>query len=185
MDLGGFRWISWIPGVEGLSTCGGVKTGAATPLTNLCSDAGVGRLEAWMPGCLDIWYSGVFMWFYLHLGGFRWISWIPGAEGLSTCGGVSGRAAAPLRNLCSAAGVGRLVDSKAERDPGLLQPLTKTCGPYSKMSRLQSCRFGGLDAWMPGCQQAWRLEAWILDPWGLVGLLAGWQDWIGLDLNGC
>ena len=87
-------------------------------------------LEAWMPGCLDIWYLGGFMWFCLHLGGFRWISWIPGAESLSTCGGVSRRAAAPLTNLCSAAGVGRLVDSKAERDPGLVQPLTKTCGPY-------------------------------------------------------
>ena len=38
---------------------------------------------------------------------------------------------------------------------------------------------------MPGCQQAWRPEAWILDPWRLVGLLAGWQDWIGLDVSGC
>ena len=46
LDFGGFRWISWIPGVEGLSTCGNVKSRAATPLTNLCSDAGVGRLDA-------------------------------------------------------------------------------------------------------------------------------------------
>ena len=62
LDLGGFRWISWIPGAGGLSTCGLVKTGAATPLTNLCSDAGVGRL----PGCL------VFRWIYVVLLGFRW-----------------------------------------------------------------------------------------------------------------
>ena len=61
LDLCGFRWISWIPGVEGLSTCGGIKSGAATPLTNLYSDAGVGR--------------------YMYLGGFKWFSWIPGPEG--------------------------------------------------------------------------------------------------------
>ena len=42
-----------IPGAECLSACGGLKDRAATPLTNLYSDAGVGRLEAWMPGCLD------------------------------------------------------------------------------------------------------------------------------------
>ena len=54
-------WISWIPGVEGLSTCGLVKGGAATPLTDLCSDAGVGRL----PGYL------VFRWIYVVLVGFR------------------------------------------------------------------------------------------------------------------
>ena len=53
LDLGGFRWISWTPGAEGLATCGGIKKQAATPLTNLYSDAGVGGLEAWMPGCLD------------------------------------------------------------------------------------------------------------------------------------
>ena len=48
----------------------------------------------------------------------------------------------------------------------ILLPLKKNC-------RLQSCRFGGLDAWMPGCQEAWRLEAWILELWRLVGLPAG------------
>ena len=41
VDFDGFRWISWIPGVEGLSTCGnlwqpvatcgGLKRQAATP----------------------------------------------------------------------------------------------------------------------------------------------------------
>ena len=60
-----------------------------------------------MPGCLDIWYLGGFMCFYLDLGGFRWISLIPGAEGLSPCGGLKTRAATPLTNLYSDAGVGR------------------------------------------------------------------------------
>ena len=50
---------------------------------------------------------------------------------------------------------------------------------------LQVWRLGCLDAWMPGCQQARGLQAWILDPWRVVGLLAGWQDWIGLDVGGC
>ena len=62
MDLGGFRWISWIPGAKGLSTCGGVKGRAATPLTNLCSDAGVERLLGYL----------VFRWIYMVLVGFRW-----------------------------------------------------------------------------------------------------------------
>ena len=65
-DFCGFRWISWIRGVESLSTCGDVKSRAVTPLTNLYSDARVGRLEAWMPGYL------VFRWIYVVLPGFRW-----------------------------------------------------------------------------------------------------------------
>ena len=56
LDLDGFRWISCIPGAEGLSACGSLKAGAAAPLTNLCSDAGVGRRL----GCLDISYLGGF-----------------------------------------------------------------------------------------------------------------------------
>ena len=111
MALLGFSWFcvdSCIPGTESLSPCGSLKSGAATPLTNLYSDAGVGRLEAWMPGCLDIWYLGGFMCFCLDLGGFRWISWTPGAEGLSTCGGLKSGAATPLTNLYSDAGVGRM-----------------------------------------------------------------------------
>ena len=68
----------------GLSTYGGLKGGAATPLTNLCSDAGVGRRL----GCLDISYLGGFMWFCLDLNGFTWIPWIPGVEGLSTYGSL-------------------------------------------------------------------------------------------------
>ena len=51
MDSRGRKFVSlWQP----VATCGLVKTGAATPLTNLCSDAGVRRrlgcllvLEAW------------------------------------------------------------------------------------------------------------------------------------------
>ena len=78
LDLGGFRWISWIPGAQGLTPCGILRDGSRTPLTNLCSDAGVGR----MPGCLDIWYLGGFRWFCLDLSGFTWVSWIPGAESL-------------------------------------------------------------------------------------------------------
>ena len=74
----------------------------------------------------------------VDLCGFRWISWIPGAEVLQPV--------APLRL-------------------GLL--------PLKEDGRLQSCRFGGKDAWMPGCQEAWGLEAWILEPWRLVGLPAG------------
>ena len=63
MDSRGRKFVSlWQP----VATCGLVKTGAATPLTNLCSDAGVGRLEAWMPGCL------VFRWIYVVLLGFKW-----------------------------------------------------------------------------------------------------------------
>ncbi len=61
MYLRGFKWISVIPGAECLSACGGLKDGAATPLTNLCSDAGVGRL----PGYL------VFRWIYVVLGGIQ------------------------------------------------------------------------------------------------------------------
>ena len=38
---------------------------------------------------------------------------------------------------------------------------------------------------MPGCKEPWRLEARILEPWRLVGLPAGLQDWIGLDVSGC
>ena len=62
LDLGGFMWISCIPGAGGLSTCGGIKSGAATPPTNLCSDAGVGRLLGYL----------VFTWIYVVLPGFRW-----------------------------------------------------------------------------------------------------------------
>jgi len=61
-------------------------------------------------------------------------------------------------------------------------PLRVRLLPLKEDGRLQSCRFGGLDAWMPGCQEAWRLWAWILEPWRLVGLLAGWLaglDWLG------
>ena len=55
---------------------GGLMKRAATPLTNLCSDAGVGR----MPGCLDIWYLRGFRWFCFDLTGFTWFSWTPGAD---------------------------------------------------------------------------------------------------------
>ena len=46
--------------------------------------------------------------------------------------------------------------------------------PLKEDGRLQSCRLGGLDAWMPGCLEAWRL----------AGLLAYWLvilDWIGFE----
>ena len=58
--------------------------------------------------CLDISYLSGFMLFCLDLGGFTWILCIPGAEGLATCGSLKGQAAAPLTNLCSDAGVGRI-----------------------------------------------------------------------------
>ena len=113
-----------------------LKTGAATPLTNLCSDAGVGRRL----GCLDISY----------LGGFHGFQGQKVCQPVAACGGLKGRAVAPLTNLCSDAGVGRLVDWKSG------------C-PYWKIGILQSCRFGGLDAWMPGCWQDWIGSGWLLD----------------------
>jgi len=52
--------------------------------------------------------------------------------------------------------------------------------PLKEDGRLQSCRFGGLDAWMPG-----GLEAGGLDPGALeAGWLACWLaglDWIGCE----
>ena len=74
------------------------------------------------------------------------------------------------------------MDSRGTRFVNLWQPVAALrvgLLPLKEDGRLQSCRFGGLDAWMPGCQEAWRLEAWILEPWRLVGLLAGWLA--GLD----
>jgi len=61
--------------------------------------------------------------------------------------------------------------------------------PLKKDCRLQSCRFGGLEAWMPGCLDArrlggCRLGSWNLGSW-LACLLAGWQTGIGLDWSGC
>jgi len=72
-------------------------------------------------------------------------------EGLSTCGRLKARVAAPKERLQT--------------------PILQVWG------------LGGLDAWMPGCLEAWRLEARILQPWRLVGLLAGCLaglDWLGL-----
>ena len=52
--------------------------------------------------------------------------------------------------------------------------------PLKEDGRLQSCRFGGLDAWMPA-----GLEAGGLDPGSLgAGWLACWLaglDWIGFE----
>ncbi len=52
MDLDGSRWISKIPGVEGLSTCGNLKARAVAPIGRLV-DSNPAGLEAWMLGCLD------------------------------------------------------------------------------------------------------------------------------------
>ena len=71
------------------------------------------------------------------LGGFHGFQGYAVPEGL---GGSKVWVAIPLTNLCSDAGVGRLVDWKIG------------C-PYWKIGILQSCGFGGLDAWMPGCWQ--------------------------------
>ena len=101
MVLRGFHGFQGYAEPEGL---GGSKVKVAAPLTNLCSDAGVGR----MSGCLDIWYLGGFRWFCLDLGGFTWISCIPGTQSLSPCDPDKRRAATPLTNLCSDAGVGRM-----------------------------------------------------------------------------
>ena len=84
MVLRGFHGFQGQKVCQPVATCGLVKSGAATPLTNLCSDAGVGRRL----GCLDISFLSGFMWFCLDLGGFTWISWIPGAESLSACGNL-------------------------------------------------------------------------------------------------
>ena len=48
--------------------------------------------------------------------------------------------------------------------------------------RLQSCRFGGLDARMPGCLDARRFGGWRLGSWSHGGWLACLlADGIGLD----
>lgn len=52
MDLDGSRWISLIPGVESLSTCGALKGRAAAPIERLVDSNPAGS-EAWMLGCLD------------------------------------------------------------------------------------------------------------------------------------
>ena len=73
------------------------------------------------------------------------------------------------------------MDSRA---PGLAacgvlwHPVGKGCCPLRKIAGSNPA---GMEAWKPGGVEAWRLEAWILEPWKLVGLLAGLQDWIGLD----
>jgi len=51
VDLGGFGRISWIPGVGGLSTCGGLKSRAATPKERLQTPI----LQVWRLGGLDAW----------------------------------------------------------------------------------------------------------------------------------
>ena len=57
MDLGTFRWISWIPGVEGLPTCGALKSRVAAPKERLQTPIlqvwRLGGLDAWMPGGLE------------------------------------------------------------------------------------------------------------------------------------
>ena len=143
------------PRDRSLAACGGLWRPVPALRAGLLPLKKDGRLQSCRFGGLDAWMLGYvklgrFNWFYMDLGGFRLISWIPEIQSLSTCGNVERRAAAPKED-----------------------------------GRLQSCRFGGWDAWMPRCQEAWRLEAWILEPCRLVGLLAGSQDWIGLDLNGC
>ena len=57
--------------------------------------------------------------------------------------------------------------------------------PLKEDGRLQSCRFGGLDAWMPAGLEAGGLDPEALEADWLACLLAGWQAWIGLDLSGC
>jgi len=70
-------------------------------------------------------------------------------------------------------GVGGLWHPVPSCEDGLL-PLKEDC-------RLQSCRLGGLDAWMPGGLDAGGLDPGaILEPQRLVGLLAGRNglDWM-------
>ena len=63
---------------------------------------------------------------------------------------------------------------------GCLAALRAGLLPLKEDGRLQSCRFGGLDAWIPG-----GLEAGGLDPEALeAGWLAGWLaglDWSGFE----
>ena len=62
MVLGGFHVFQGQKVCQRVAACGSLKTGAATPLTNLCSDAGVGRLVGYMG----------WRWYYMVLLGFRW-----------------------------------------------------------------------------------------------------------------
>ena len=52
--------------------------------------------------------------------------------------------------------------------------------PLKKDGRLQSCRFGGLDAWMPGGLEAGGLDPGALEAGWLVCWLTG-LDWIGFE----
>ena len=65
------------------------------------------------------------------------------------------------------------MDSRGTRFVNLWQPVAALrvgLLPLKEDGRLQSCRFGGLDAWMPG-----GLEAVGLDPGALeAGWLACW-----------
>ena len=54
--------------------------------------------------------------------------------------------------------------------------------PLKEDGRLQSCRFGGLDAWMPGGLEAVGLDPGALEAGWLACWLAGrlglaWIDW--------
>ena len=59
------------------------------------------------------------------------------------------------------------MDSRGTKFASLWQPVAALRAgllPLKKDGRLQSCRFGGLDVWIPGCPEVWRLAAWILEP---------------------
>ena len=93
-------------------------------------------------------YLDGFRWFYLDLGGFKWISGVSGVESRAACGA-----------LC------RPVVPESS-SPLQTSPLSNT---YS---------FWSLEAWMPGCLEAWRLglylsafESWTAGIGGLPGVL--------------
>ena len=76
------------------------------------------------------------------------------------------KAAAPKRSLVSGGWLAALL---------LLPPGGRRLLPLKEDGRLQSCRFEGLDAWMPGGLYPGVLEAGWLACW-LTGL-----DWIGCE----
>ena len=59
-------------------------------------------------------------------------------------------------------------------------PLRLKLLPLKEDGRLQSCRFGGLDAWMPGGLEAGGLDPEALEAGWLVCWLTG-LDWIGFE----
>ena len=77
--------------------------------------------------------------------------------------------------------LGRFHRFQGQKSCSLCQPVPALRAgllPLKEDGRLQSCRFGGLDAWMPGGLEAGGLDPGALEAGWLVFWLTG-LDWIG------